>query len=254
MKFLILSILSYFLALNPVKNHPIHKEKSNSGFAVVELYTSEGCSSCPSADELFEKVQKEIKNEPIYLLAFHVDYWNRLGWKDPFSSPEYSARQNQYASWLNLSTIYTPQAIVNGRTEFIGSDERSLRNALKSSIQKNTNYTLHFNELKYNSNSLSLKYHTESPLENISLVLALVQNHATTQVKRGENEGRTLSHVQIVRNYKTLSLSGKEIGTVNLDLVKGIPSQNFEVIGFLQKNSTGEILAATRIPLNSETL
>src|SRR5882757_10188754 len=93
-----------------------------NGFAVVELFTSEGCSSCPSADALVAAVQKENKDQPVYILAFHVDYWDRLGWKDAFSDAAYSDRQRAYASWLRLSSIYTPQVVVNGRKEFVGSD------------------------------------------------------------------------------------------------------------------------------------
>jgi hypothetical protein len=94
------------------------KYKANhqmKGFAVVELFTSEGCSSCPPADDLVAKIQKENNDQPVYILAFHVDYWNNLGWKDSFSSSAFSKRQNQYADWLNLRSVYTPQVIVNGR-------------------------------------------------------------------------------------------------------------------------------------------
>src|SRR4051794_1074580 len=78
-----------------------------NGFALVELFTSEGCSSCPPADELVAKVQKEVGDKAIYILAYHVDYWDRLGWKDAFSSADYTKRQNEYAHWLNLPQIYT---------------------------------------------------------------------------------------------------------------------------------------------------
>src|ERR1700709_1440967 len=86
---------------------------AGKGFAVIELFTSEGCSSCPPADALVARVQKESNDKPVYILAFHVDYWNHLGWKDAFSSAEYSERQNQYARWLKLSSVYTPQIVVN---------------------------------------------------------------------------------------------------------------------------------------------
>src|SRR5882757_7431762 len=98
---------------------------NSKGFAVVELSTSEGCSSCPPADELVEKIQKDNKNGKIYILAFHVDYWDHQGWKDRFSDREFSNRQRQYAGWLNLQTVYTPQIVVNGTTEYVGSDQSS---------------------------------------------------------------------------------------------------------------------------------
>ena len=84
---------------------------NKNGFAVVELFTSEGCSSCPPADELLAKLQRESAEKNIYLLAYHVDYWDRLGWKDQFSSNEYTKRQQKYLDWLNLYVMYTPQSV-----------------------------------------------------------------------------------------------------------------------------------------------
>src|ERR1700709_1958776 len=118
-------------------NKPNTSSKSmngNDGFAVVELFTSEGCSSCPAADDVVAKVQNENNDKPVYILAYHVDYWNRLGWKDVFSDAAYSKRQNQYAAWLNLESIYTPQVVVNGNKEFVGSQESTLRSVIKDDL------------------------------------------------------------------------------------------------------------------------
>ena len=87
---------------------------------VVELFTSEGCSSCPPADKLLEK----LRSDDVLVLSFHVDYWNQLGWRDPFSSPEYTIRQRQYAGLFKLDQVYTPQMIVGGETEFVGSNSK----------------------------------------------------------------------------------------------------------------------------------
>src|ERR1700743_69163 len=92
---------------------------ADKGIAVIELFTSEGCSSCPPADELVAKIQKENKDKPVYILAYHVDYWDRLGWKDSFSNADFTKRQNSYAKVLRLQSVYTPQIIVNGKTEFV---------------------------------------------------------------------------------------------------------------------------------------
>src|ERR1700749_1590133 len=107
-------LLAAFASTAFINAHLNKKTSDTRSFAVVELFTSEGCSSCPPADELVAKIQKEDNGKPVYILAFHVDYWNRLGWKDVFSSADYSARQQQYARWLKSSEGYTPQAIVNG--------------------------------------------------------------------------------------------------------------------------------------------
>ncbi|WP_299284549.1 thioredoxin family protein, partial [uncultured Mucilaginibacter sp.] len=159
------------------------------GFAVIELFTSEGCSSCPPADELVEKIQQESNNQPVYILAFHVDYWNRLGWKDVFSSAAYSKRQNQYANWLKTQSVYTPQIVVNGRKEFIGSEEGTLRNAIKSSLQKTPSLVLTLDGVKFDKDKVGLQYQVEGATNNVSLLLALVQKSATTNVKAGENGG-----------------------------------------------------------------
>ena len=100
--------------------------KEQKGFALIELFTSEGCSSCPAADKAVEELAKQYPST-VYVLAFHVDYWNRLGWTDEFSQPEYTARQSEYAAKFNLESIYTPQVVVNGRQEFVGSDKAKLQ-------------------------------------------------------------------------------------------------------------------------------
>lgn len=220
------------------------------GFAVVELFTSEGCSSCPPADELVEKIQKESNNLPVYILAFHVDYWNRLGWKDVFSNADYSKRQNQYAQWLNLQSIYTPQIVVNGRKEFIGSEEGTLRNAIKSNLQKPASATLSLNDLKISKDQVNLKYNAENQQSKLSLVVALVQKLASIDVKAGENSGRNLAHVQIVRNLQTIYLDGKTSGNIHVDIPVNLDHQNLEIIAFLQNNSNGAILAASKVGLN----
>src|ERR1700761_8258700 len=129
------------LALMVTQAFKIIKDKTTvkaaeKGFAVIELFTSEGCSSCPPADALVARVQKESNGKPVYILAFHVDYWNRLGWKDVFSSAEYSERQSEYAKYLKLESVYTPQVIVNGKKEFVGSEESTLQNSVSAALQK----------------------------------------------------------------------------------------------------------------------
>src|ERR1700748_3559727 len=99
-----LLISSVFITSSFINKSP----GGDKGFAVVELFTSEGCSSCPPADAVVAKLEKENADKPIYILAFHVDYWNRLGWKDVFSSGEYSQRQEQYSKWLRSGSVYTP--------------------------------------------------------------------------------------------------------------------------------------------------
>lgn len=232
------------------------KDKSNSnlpikGFALIELFTSEGCSSCPPADELIARIQKENNDQPVYILSFHVDYWNHLGWKDSFSSPAYSKRQSQYVAWLNLQSAYTPQVVINGRKEFVGSEESTLRNAIKTSLQKTPQAQIILKDVQIRQGQVNLKYQTEGAVQPGALVLALVQKSATTDVKRGENGGRKLSHVQIVRSLQTIPFDPGKEGIVHIDLPDGLNPANAELIAFLQNNANGEIIAAAKFSLGT---
>ena len=191
------------------------------------------------------KIQKESANEPIYILAFHVDYWNRLGWKDVFSSADYSRRQNQYASWLKTGEIYTPQIVVNGKTAFVGSEEGTLRNAIKAGLQKDAVAEIMLGDIKVDGNKVSLNYQTKGSIANTDLLVSVVQKSAQTKVERGENAGHTLSHVQIVRLLQSFTLKS-DSGAESLALPKGVDAKGSELIAFLQNTSTGAIIGATK--------
>jgi hypothetical protein len=225
---------------------------NDKGFVVIELFTSEGCSSCPPADELVAKIQKESNDKPVYILAYHVDYWNRLGWKDQFSSAEYSTRQHEYADYLHLQSIYTPQIVVNGKTEFVGSEEVTLRKAINISLQQPASTQLALNISNISHNNASFKYSIAGKYKNAELLIAILQKDAQTKVERGENAGHTLSHVQIVNKLQKIALSGSS-GTANVALPNGFNAQSWDVIGFLQSTENGAIIAANRAVLANET-
>jgi hypothetical protein len=214
------------------------------GFAVVELFTSEGCSSCPPADQLVARIQQEDQDQPVYILAFHVDYWDRLGWKDAFSDKRYTQRQNRYASWLNLQSIYTPQIVVNGRKEFVGSQESTLRSAINNSLQQTPAAQLILSDVRVEQGMVHYHYDIKNAAAKSSLIIALVQRSATTDVKAGENSGRTLSHVQIVRNLSAIELGTGANGSGELTLPPGAAGGE-ELIAFVQNDENGQIVAAT---------
>jgi len=228
------------------KNSNRPKVAANNGFAVVELYTSEGCSSCPPADAVVAKLEKESAGKPIYILAYHVDYWNNLGWKDIFSSADYSKRQREYAQYLNLSSVYTPQIVVNGKTEFVGSEENTLHKAINAALQKEAPSQLALTDIKIAQNQAMVHYQAESIGNHSELLLALVQKSAQSHVKAGENSGRNLSHVQIVQKLQSIALNNTKSGTQNITLPNDFTPQNWEIIGFIQNTSTGEIMGAAK--------
>lgn len=218
----------------------LHKPKSinnlDSGFAVIELFTSEGCSSCPPADILLREIDTKYAGKNIVVLAYHVDYWNRLGWKDPFSDARNTERQNYYAGIFGLNSIYTPQAIVNGKKEFVGSDRSQLETAITSSVEKNRKFEL-TTSIKPNGKITAFVHNADlQPGEMI--VMALVQKAAVSQVKRGENAGKNLKHINLVNKF--FILTGKE-NKGEFD-GKVTDTSNYFVSALIQNKKTGNIL------------
>lgn len=249
--FFVLGLSLLFTALIPggTLSQAVDSSKSYPGFSVVELFTSEGCSSCPSADKLAARIQKENADKPVYILAFHVDYWNRLGWKDVFSDPAFTKRQRQYASLLKLSSIYTPQAVVNGRTEFVGSQEATMRKAIAEGLAQKASSKILLENAGSTGERVSVDYHITGPAGNASLILALVQKTAESEVRSGENAGRTLPHVQITRAIQTVNINGKAAEKGQISIPAGLKIAGMEVIALLQNNESGQILAANKIAL-----
>ena len=225
---------------------PVKPANANKGLVVIELFTSEGCSSCPPADELVAKIQKEYKDQPVYILAFHVDYWNRLGWRDVFSNADYSARQYEYSKYLHISQVYTPQIVVNGKKEFVGSEEGTLRNAIKAGLQQTASAQITLSDVKAEQGKVTVHYQTNGNGANRSLLLALVERSAQSKVKAGENRGLNLSHVQIIRQLDKVILTNGSNGSQSINLPKDFNPQKWEIIALVQNTQTGEIIGATK--------
>ena len=225
-----LAVLTSFQQ-KPAKHKPV----------VIELFTSEGCSSCPPADLLLGKIVKEAadKGEPVYALAFHVDYWNRLGWIDSFSKKSFSERQQNYERVLHTQGAYTPQMIVNGSVEFVGSDEEALRTAIAAESKKVS--PVAFTELSahFNNGKMKVHYRADGNIDNYEVNIAIISKTVQTAVKNGENRGRLLKHTHVVRQFATLKALPS--GESDFD----IPAKdNVEVIAFLQERNTRVIMDA----------
>lgn len=220
-------------------------KKEVKGFALLELYTSEGCSSCPPADELMGRIQKEYKDSNVYVLAYHVDYWDKQGWKDVFSNPDYTKRQYDYAKYLGKAPIYTPQLIINGKADYIASQETVVRNGIKSALSKPVLVNINLETTQKDAN-LSVSYNVEGTSKNSRLFIAVVQNSAKSNVKRGENAHRILSHYQIVHELQSVNLNKVKKGITSVHLPKNFNKQDFEIIGFVQDMNSGVILGVKR--------
>lgn len=175
-------------------------------FVVIELFTSEGCSSCPPADALLQKIhlKRTPEGQVIVGLSEHVTYWNSEGWKDPFSDDVFTDRQSAYASRLSRDGPYTPQMVVNGRLQFVGNDTASLQKALQASAeQPHIDLEIVSAALTPSGSdrrSLDLRYAVKSPVPSPLDVVAVITDDADqSSVLRGENAGKSLQHVSVAR-------------------------------------------------------
>ena len=218
---------------------------ADKGFAVVELFTSEGCSSCPPADKAVAKLLKE-HNSNVYVLGYHVDYWDNLGWKDIFSNAAYTQVQRNYAKTLKLSSVYTPQIIVNGADQFVGSDEKKLNAAVNKSLQQPSIVKLNIEARAGDNHEISVHYSTDA--SNANLHVALIQLSAENKIQRGENTGATLHHVNIVRDIITVPVIAS--GNVTLKIPDNLNAADCEVIAFTQNTGDNKISGATETGIN----
>lgn len=217
---------------------------------LVELFTSEGCSSCPPADQLLMTLQKTqpVAGAQIIPVGFHVDYWNGLGWKDEFSSPAFTQRQSDYANAFKLSSDYTPQMVVDGQAEFVGSSEAKARDAIGAAA-KLPKVRIQINRSTIADTSVTLKITIPESLPagaNADLNAVLVQGNMESDVKRGENSGRKLHHTAVVRSLTRIGVveASKRTFDVSIPLPTGLRPRDVRAVVFLQEASTRRILGS----------
>ena len=169
---------------------------------VVELFTSQGCSSCPPADALLGEL---AQRKDVLALAYHVDYWDRLGWKDPYSSAAATRRQRQYGDQFRLRAIYTPQIVVDGRAEMVGSDRRAVARAIQAAAQATAAPAPRFDiDLVREANDIRVHVGPDAALAGARVQLVGYVRGRTTRVTAGENAGRTLAEANIVVSSEIL--------------------------------------------------
>ncbi|HET9826054.1 MAG TPA: DUF1223 domain-containing protein [Chitinophagaceae bacterium] len=216
------------------KNTSIHAYQS---FAVLELFTSEGCSSCPPADLLLP--QLAAANPNIIPLSFHVDYWDRLGWKDPFSSAEFSQRQQDYARQLGVESIYTPQLIINGKLELVGSNRSTAEADIKKVLNEKAAVTITIDKVMEKNKRLAVECTLAGALDQTVVAAALVQKHAEMSVKAGENRGAKLSHTNVVRSFAHKPAKVKM--EFEIDVPSDLNSDSWELILYSQQKKDLQI-------------
>lgn len=226
-------------------------ESSKGGNPVlVELFTSEGCSSCPPADRLLQDLDRKqpVSGANLIVLSEHVDYWNQLGWSDPYSSHFFSQRQSSYSDHFGLNSVYTPQMVVDGRTEFVGSDSQQADRACKKAVD-DQKLSVRITGVALDSGNIHAHVETGAlnSTSNADVVVVVALNHAESQVDRGENSGRRLSHVAVVRSLEKVG-SVEKGKTFARDLSVKVPTgtdpSNLRLIAFVQEPGPGKVLGA----------
>jgi len=221
---------------------------------LVELFTSEGCSDCPPADSfLAELDQQPFATAEMIVLSEHVDYWNHDGWKDPYSAHVFSERQAAYAREFSLPSVYTPQMVVDGSSEFVGSNQSAASKAFaKAAVAPKIDIRLTTVSID-STNNLSAHIETAAPVnQKADMYVAVALNHAESQVSAGENAGRNLSHTAVVQLITKIgSIRKNEIFAedVHLKLPPNMPADNLRVIAFAQQGQ-GKVIGATMRPLH----
>ncbi|MBI1342752.1 MAG: DUF1223 domain-containing protein [Terrimonas sp.] len=248
MKYFILGVITIFLVslgaagiTNHHKNDPVSVRIKKpvpepSPFVLLELFTSEGCSSCPRADALLPEL---AMTEPgVITIAFHVDYWNYLGWNDQFSNKIFSDRQYEYGRRFRLASVYTPQLVFNGKREIVGSDKAKAKTLIRDLLKVRPLTQILIRKTETENNSLKIEYTIKGDFENTRLCVAIIQKKAIVKIKSGENRGRELAHSNIVINYlEQTPLENAQIKVPFSISEKG----NRGLVLFLQNRKTLEI-------------
>jgi len=256
----VLSIGAWILEVTP---QPLRGSDAGSDVrtpVLVELFTSEGCSSCPPADRFLEKLDGQpVQGAEMIVLSEHVDYWNHIGWKDPYSASFYSQRQSAYANRFGLDSVYTPQMVVDGTSEFVGSNsglaDKAFRKTLSvpklpvrlSSISADTSNALHAH---LETGALDASFGSREA----DVYVAVALNRAESQVSAGENAGHRLAHVSVVKSLTKVGAlkQGQVLAQdVQLKLEPGSDSRNLRLIAFVQEPGQGRVLGAASMLVNT---
>jgi hypothetical protein len=229
-------------------------QKTNANPILVELFTSEGCSSCPPADEFVQRLDtlQPVAGAHLIVLSEHVDYWDHDGWKDPNSSHSLTERQGNYVRMLGLNTPYTPQIIVDGSREVkIGDPQGAEKVFLQAATSPKV--PIHITDVNLDTgNPDLLRAHVDAEptalKHGADVYVAIALDHVESQVLRGENGGRHLTHVAVVQQIAKIGKLNKTGGfteDVQLKIKAGIPINNLRVVAFAQESGPGKLVGAS---------
>lgn len=225
---------------------------ASSNPILVELFTSEGCSDCPPADTLLRVLDstQPIPGAQLIVLEEHVDYWDDLGWQDPFSSHVFTVRQNEYVERLRVTNgPYTPQMVVDGNEAFVGNDRAQAGRALAKAVQF-PKLDVQISSARVENGKVVAHVETAAVPSTAEVLIAIALDHAQSQVLRGENGGHRLEHVAVVKRLTAVG-KAKKGETFSKDVAVPLdhPGQAYRLIAFVQEAGEGKVLGAAFIHL-----
>jgi len=248
----VLALALLALAATPQPKAVAQTNSATATPILLELFTSEGCSSCPPADALVQQWDKSqpVSGARLIVLSEHVDYWNHDGWKDPYSSSSITDRQIDYVRALKLKEPYTPQIIVDGTTELRG-DQQQMFQALQKDASA-PKISLRLDSVSSNGKTPpDLKGHIDieasAEKHNADVYVAVALAHAESQVGSGENSGKHLTHIDVVQEIKKVGKLDKNnhfSQDFQLKLQPGTDPNNIRVVAFVQEPGPGRVLGA----------
>jgi len=223
-------------------------DKKHQSVVVLELFTSQGCSSCPSADVLLHKVGKEYAEANVFTLSYHVDYWDYIGWEDPFSQKKFTEKQRSYAQKFRDNRMYTPAVIINGKEHFVGSDRSKMYSKIKEYKSKTSTNAISLGAMKQNANSIQFNYEIAGNLSNTKARVVLAIQERTTEVKRGENARRILKNNNIVVSENYLTKVDKK-GNYTVNIPKIVTKNDKLTVLLILENENLDILSAEKLDI-----
>ncbi|MBU2996709.1 DUF1223 domain-containing protein [Cellulophaga baltica] len=247
--FLILLLVGFVVTSFKVANFSANKSinktaDEDKGFVVLELYTSQGCSSCPPADALLEKVKNQYA-ETVIPLSYHVDYWNYIGWDDPFSKATYTEKQTAYNYKFKNRSNYTPQVVVNGATHFVGSNSLEMYKNINIFKNNKPDNTILVSNVKTNANSIKFEYSLKGELAHKKIRVVLILDKRVTKVKGGENRNRVLTNNNIVVAEKYIVANAS--GEANIQIPEIVKANEKIALLLISENEQLDITGATKI-------
>jgi hypothetical protein len=222
---------------------------------LIELFTSEGCSSCPPADDLLRQVNGGRTSAGMLVVGIseHVTYWNQLGWSDPYSSPIYTDRQNAYGQRLHVDGVYTPQMVINGAEQIVGSDRAALAQAVQKEEEQKPRMSLRILSSSVAGDKLTVKFSAggDVPAKGVDVIAVLADDADKSNVLHGENSGRLLAHVSVARSITRVSkVQAAGERTVQIQIPSTFQaSQGHHLILFAQTPGNGRVLGTDTKPL-----